>query len=70
MAQQLAHYFVNDDPQPNGDHEVHKTECPSFPENRTYLGYYSHCREAVQEAKKRYQTADGCAICSSECHKR
>jgi hypothetical protein len=63
-------YYVNDDPQPNGDHEVHKANCRYFPKNVTYLGTFSSCVEAVREAKKKYSRADGCYYCSSECHKR
>ena len=34
------------------------------------LGDFNHCAYAVVEAKKIYPTADGCAHCSPECHRR
>lgn len=51
-------YYVNKNPQSNGDHEVHKEECrwlPALP-NRQYLGYFDNCRDAVKEAGKYYKT--------------
>ncbi len=49
-------YYVNRNAQLNGDHEVHKEGCRYLPtaENRIYLGQFSSCREAVQEAKKHF----------------
>ena len=67
----MTKYFVNDKAQPDsGDHEVHEDECSRLPEllNRTYLGEFSSCEEAVEAAKKIYSTADGCGICSPDCH--
>ena len=63
-------YYVNDNPQPNGDHEVHVTTCYYFPMmyNRTYLGDFETCHDAVGEAKKRYPKANGCIHCCAPCH--
>ena len=47
-------YYVNNPAQSNAGHEVHKETCP----------YLSGCCDAVDEAKKTYATADGCATCS------
>lgn len=66
-------YYVNTNPQLNGDHEVHKDGCFWMPEpqNKKYLGYFSSCRDAVIEAKKTYPyTADGCHYCCPECDLR
>ena len=63
-------YYVNKNAQPNGDHEVHTAECfwlPA-PENRLYLGEFTNCRQAVNEAKKHYSQSNGCIHCSLECH--
>ncbi len=67
----MAKYYVNTNPQANGDHEVHKDGCSRMPEpaNRLYLGDFSNCRDAVQAAKKHYAKSDGCYYCSNECHK-
>lgn len=65
-------YYVNTNAQSNGDHEVHKDGCTHMPDisNRKYLGNFSNCRDAVNEAKKTYSTADGCYYCCNECHTR
>ena len=65
-----SHYYVNTNPQIGQQHEVHQEDCPVFPsaENRRYLGYFSSCHGAVAEAKKSYSDADGCGICSPDCH--
>ncbi len=68
----MASYYVNKNPQANGDHEVHRGSCDWLPEphNREFLGDFSSCRPAVQEAKRTYPRADGCKYCSPECHSR
>ena len=39
------HYYVNDNAQPNGDHEVHKDGCNWLlrARSKTYLGYFDRC---------------------------
>ena len=66
----MARYYVNNKAQSNGDHEVHKEGCSFMPapENRTYLGDFSHCREAVRAARNIYAQVNGCYYCSYECH--
>ncbi len=66
------YYYVNKKAQPNGDHEVHTETCSYLPsnENRSYLGYFGSCADAIKEAKKTYPTADGCFYCSNSCHKK
>jgi hypothetical protein len=65
-------YYVNTNPQPNGDHEVHKDDpncpTPAAPQNRRYLGDHPSCYTAVIQAKLVYPTANGCAYCSPQCH--
>jgi hypothetical protein len=63
-------YYVNDRAQANGDHEVHDHYCQYLPllPNRTYLGEFSNCRDAVIEATKHHRQVNGCKTCSSECH--
>ena len=62
-------YYVNNKTDNDGHHEVHKQTCHKLPSDRTPLGDYSSCHPAVAKAKTIYQTADGCGICSEECHK-
>ena len=66
----MAYYYVNKNAQSNGDHEVHTTGCSFIPavENRTYLGDFNSCGQAVTAAKKIYAKSDGCAYCASGCH--
>ncbi len=67
----MTDYFVNKNAQPiSGDNEVHKDSCARLPnaENRISLGKFYTCQMAVVEAQKHYANADGCAICSPECH--
>lgn len=66
----MARYYVNDNAQNNGDHEVHEEACSFLPSaiNRTYLGSFTNCRDAVREAKKRHSKVNGCFYCSNSCH--
>lgn len=63
-------YYVNQNRQPNGDHEVHTYNCTHGPaeHNRTYLGEFASCHPAVREAKRTYPTANGCYYCANACH--
>lgn len=65
------HYFVNDNAQANGDHEVHVGTCSwlTLAKSKTYLGYYANCKDAVSKARTIYTNVDGCAYCCSECHR-
>ena len=66
----MAHYYVNKNAQPNGDHEVHREGCAFLPSlmNRLYLGMYGSCGPAVEEARRYYRQANGCFFCSRPCH--
>ncbi len=66
----MKQYYVNKKAQPNGDHEVHESSCSFLPseENRSYLGIYSNCKDAVKKAKEDYSKANGCYYCSNDCH--
>lgn len=66
----MARYYVNNNAQANGDHEVHRDGCARMPElhNRTYLGDFQSCAPAVSEAKKHHYQVNGCYYCSNACH--
>ncbi len=64
----MADYYVNNNTDDNGDHEVHKSGCHVMPSNKKYLGDFSNCWQAVAEAKKHYTQTNGCWHCSRECH--
>lgn len=63
-------YYVNQNVQANGDHEVHQAGCSFMPEpqNRTYLGEFSSCHGAVSKAKTIYRQSNGCFYCCKACH--
>jgi hypothetical protein len=66
----MKKYYVNQNAQSNGDHEVHTAGCIFLPilANRKYLGEFSNCKLAVTEAKKTYPKSNGCKSCSNDCH--
>lgn len=66
----LDKYYVNQNTQANGDHEVHKASCSFMPEpqHRTYLGEFSSCQAAVRKAKEKFRQSNGCYYCNHECH--
>lgn len=66
----MAPYYVNKKAQANGNHEVHNSTCILMPakENSKYLGVFDNCFDAVLEAKRYFPQANGCYICSNECH--
>ncbi len=64
------HYYINDNAQSNGDHEVHAEGCRWMPDlsNRTYLGYLVSSFAAISIARLKfpYWKIDGCAYCCPE----
>jgi hypothetical protein len=50
------HYYVNDNAQSTGEHEVHKENCTylQMTSSKTYLGYYYNCIDAIKKAKEHY----------------
>jgi hypothetical protein len=63
-------YYVNNEAQFNGDHEVHIDSCYYYPKikNKTYLGEYETCKEAVRAAEKVHRQVNGCVYCCRPCH--
>lgn len=66
----MQNYYVNKTAQANGDHEVHRGDCFWMPDatNRAYLGLFSECGAAIEEARAIYEQANGCFHCSPDCH--
>jgi len=64
----MKKYYVNNNAQSNGDHEVHREDCQYLPHNKTYLGEFSNCKPAVEAAKRYHSQVNGCKTCSNECH--
>lgn len=66
----LQHYYVNDNAQENGDHEVHVYGCTflDLAESVSKLGQHDGCITAVTEAMKLYSQSNGCFYCCKTCH--
>jgi hypothetical protein len=64
----MARYYVNNNAQSNGDHEVHREGCTYMPASKIDLGLHDACKTAVAEAKRYYPQSNGCYYCSRECH--
>lgn len=66
----MARYYVNQNPQQNGHHEVHVLSCTYMPrpQNRIFLGDSTACRPAVDGARRHFKKVDGCYWCSRGCH--
>ncbi|NDV70264.1 hypothetical protein D0T66_15275 [Dysgonomonas sp. 25] len=68
----MKKYYLNNNQQSNGDYEVHCEGCSYLPyeHNRTYLGMFSNCRDAVAKAKSLYpyRKINGCHYCCNPCH--
>ena len=60
-------YYVAEEPDDDGVHQVHKDTCHRLPVLRKYLGIHASCGEAVTRAKAQYAEAAGCRLCSYEC---
>lgn len=66
----MSKYYVNNQRQTNGDHEVHVKGCYwlELASDTTDLGEHLSCSSAVAAAKRTYPTANGCYHCASACH--
>jgi hypothetical protein len=64
----MKHYYVNDNAQSNGDHEVHADGCTYLQHiiSKTYLGFFANAIPAVQQARRYYLQSNGCAYCCPE----
>jgi hypothetical protein len=65
----MAHYFIDNHAQPNGDHEVHKVGCVRMPMDKRYLGNYEFVSQAMLEARKEFWQSNGCVACARDQHK-
>lgn len=66
----MERYYVNDNAQATGEHEVHKEGCPFFPKSTTYIGLFKSCHLAVELSRTFYSNVDGCFTCCRQCHNR
>lgn len=65
-------FYLNKNEQPNGDHEVHRSNCYWLPSliNREYLGRFTSSFTAILQARATHVTwrINGCAHCCPESH--
>ncbi|MRN25006.1 hypothetical protein EAI30_10295 [Romboutsia ilealis] len=69
----MNYYYFNDNVDNNGNHEIHTFNCSYLPSyfNRTYIGSFSSCEDAINAAKLQYpyKSFDGCFWCCQKIHK-
>lgn len=56
-------FYVNNKPQPNGEHVVHTRDCWVLPNDRKYIGRYPTFNDALQGAKDHYTNIGSCSYC-------
>ena len=68
----MEKYYVNENAQFNGNHEVHKEGCRylELVVNKFYLGEFDNCEDAVEKAGNYYMNVDGCYFCCNNCHEK
>jgi hypothetical protein len=59
----MAHYFINNHAQANGDHEVHCVGCRRMPTDKRYLGNFKSVGDAMMEARTESWQATDCVSC-------
>lgn len=66
----MARYYMNNNAQSNGDHEVHAEGCTwlALVQSKRDLGSHATCHSAVAAAKVTHPTANGCYWCCKPCH--
>lgn len=66
----MPKYYVTNNAQANGDHEVHQDGCNwlYLVSSKKDLGYHANCKSAVETAKTYYHRSNGCKYCSEPCH--
>lgn len=57
-------YYLNEEPQPSGVHEIHADGCKFLPLKKVYLGYFSNSEEATRNAKQFYKYISVCEHCN------
>jgi len=62
----VAHYFLDNRPQPDGAHEIHAVGCKRMATDKRYLGDYPNGDEAVVEARKELWHTAACVRCMTD----
>lgn len=66
----MAIYYFNKNTDDRGNHEVHVISCTHCPEDALFIGVFSTCEEALQQASTTHtsKSFDGCSHCCKDCH--
>ena len=59
----MTHFFVDNNAQPDGAHEVHAVGCKRMATDKRYLGDFMSCEQASFEARKEYWQTAPCVRC-------
>ena len=59
----MTHYFIDNQSQPDGAHEVHAVGCKRMASDKRYLGDFLSCEAAVVEGRKEYWHTASCVRC-------
>lgn len=66
LDNQYMEYYVSLEAQENGDHTIHRKDCPMLPkmEELKYIGDFLFCMSAITEAEKQFKQVNGCYHCT------
>ncbi|PFA68433.1 hypothetical protein CN378_07535 [Bacillus sp. AFS015802] len=66
----MAQFYVNQNQQSSGEHEVHMEGCDFMPfeKNLLELGGHSSCSSAIEKARETFDNVNGCRHCAPDCH--
>ncbi|SFK59058.1 hypothetical protein SAMN04487936_12021 [Halobacillus dabanensis] len=66
----MAQYFVNQNQQVEGQHEIHVEGCEFLPfeKNLLELGGHTDCSSAIGVARSTFEEVNGCKHCCPDCH--
>jgi hypothetical protein len=64
----MKEFFISIRPCSNGNHVVHKHDCPLMPEpgKRIFLGAFQSAADAVKEGIRYFRRTDNCPFCLKE----
>jgi hypothetical protein len=57
-------YYVSEEPDPDGLHEVHVDVCYLLPKQSRFLGMHANCESALVQATKAFPDVVGCRVCT------
>ena len=66
------YYFLDENSQANGDHEVHRAGCPYLPSENSIkaLGEHYSFQSAISQAQAYYTQVEACSYCRFDYHRQ